>query len=153
MNFTPLSYNRFKKELYHKKFLIKNINKTFYLFAYFPIIKSALYQQLIAIAKEYNSYLIHLPSSFRIIKESLTLQGPDINIFIGNELFLKFLDEIIYIDFLLFFFENKWYAFFILLDIITSKLIILLSKNFTKNNFKCNQTLVKLFLNFYKPIK
>ena len=142
---------RSKKKLYYTKYFLRDINKIdIYLFAYFPTTKSNVFQKWLVYAFRSNSRLITLPSSFTILEQSKKYQGPKIYMFIGIELPLYCIEQLLEEDvqFILFILKNKWYAFFVLFEIIKNKYHVedSIPKNFIINTCK---TLQRLPL-FYK---
>ncbi len=141
MGLSGVLSRRNQKNLYYNKYLLRNINKiNIYLFAYFPIIKSDIYQKWLVYALKSNSRLIKLPSSFKILEQSRKYQGPKIYIFIGIELPLYCIEQLLAEDvqFLLFSLKNKWYAFFVLFEIIKKKFHVegSIPENFILNTCK-----------------
>jgi hypothetical protein len=137
---------RNQKGLYYIKYLLRNIkNIDIYLFAYFPTVKSRFFQEWLSYALSDNCRLITLPSSFIILEQSRKYQGPKIFIFIGKELPLSCIERLLEkkVRFLLFNLKNKWYAFFVLFEIIKKKFHLESSipKNFILNTYKVLQSL------------
>lgn len=124
------SIDYLKKKLYYIKLKKKKINKNIYVFSYFPTIPAEHHHDWRRKALCYKAQLVAMPSSFKVIK-AYELQGPQIYIIIGCIITFTFLNSLFNLSGITCFINNKWYGFFLFLE--------LNKYNFLKN--LCDDTL------------
>jgi hypothetical protein len=107
-----------RKNLYSNKLKKKIISKYVYIYAYVPIRKATQASQfeLKVLSNLQNSKLVNLFSMFTFFHNYL-VQGPRIHIIIAQSLFFEKIKELQEVSIIICFFDFKWYAFFILLEI------------------------------------
>lgn len=105
-----------KKILYYAYFKHKKINKNFYLFSYFPTSRAEYHYEWRRKVLYYAARLIAMPSAFRVIK-AYQLQAPQVYVIIGNIINLTFLNSLSILNGITCFLNNKWYGFFLFLEL------------------------------------
>lgn len=107
-----------RKNLYSKELKKKIISKSIYLYIYVPIRKAPQAAQFESevLSNFKNSKLVNLFSTYTFF-HTYPIQGPRIHLLITKSLFFDKIKELQEASIFICFFNLKWYAFFLLVEI------------------------------------
>ena len=105
-----------KKRLYYAYFLNKKIKKKIYVFSYFPTMQAENYYSWERKALSYAAQLVAMPSAFKVIKP-YQLQAPQIYIVMCRVITITFLNQLFTANSTSCLINNRWYAFFLFLEL------------------------------------